>query len=635
MRGKGKFVAALLTFTLMLFLASCGEEKCQHSWVYDEAGSKPATCIANGYDRYFCSKCSEQKDEPVISDETKHKVVEDSSLDEKNAEEKAKAKCGSQYNVYGKCKYCQKILVLIESQKASHKFNTYSIKYELIQDDGVINTQVHHKISGHTCDICGQWDSSDVTTESEEHNSNKKNENSITTINKALELGLCKYYENMCDCGYEFSIKVEHSWDQGEILKKPTCTEKGLMKYTCANVDCLIKTKQEEINQLGHDFNEADKDKDCISRFCNRCEQTITPTADHHYEYDFDCCDRVCTKCGYTILATLNHEYKDNYTCHDRYCMICNSPDSKKSATTDHEFLSVAHDRLDCTNAEEQYSLHCEICGDDVYKTFETSYNSHDRYMKDCKDPTCTENGYEIRGCTRCNNEERIELQALGHNYGGDVATCHDRTCIVCGHVEPHTTQHQLASDGTSCLACGDVIKLSKPIIYYDVPTKSLKVQGEATYIQYYLVNAENQRTPFNGNMSTYPVGVYSVCAKNTDVTGYYLESEESDILTVWVLKDNPLVNVEQYTNKVGTFLKVSLNDNTADVPYHLHVEFYNGDTKLGEKDYKNYKDGGLIKYTDMGDVTKVVITLMPPSDLNGDYAYDGIYTIEYIIPTE
>lgn len=619
-----------------MFLASCGEKKeqCEHSWILDEASSKSATCIENGYSKFFCSKCSEEKVETVESHGTEHKVVEDSDLDEKNTEEKNSAKCGAKYNVYGKCTYCHEILVLTENFKAEHKYNTYSVKYESIYDNnGDLNTQVHNKISGQACDVCGEFHSSAEST-TEEHNSNLKNENSITNINKAQELGLCKYYENKCSCGYEFSIKVEHSWDKGEVLKSPTCTEKGIIKYTCSNADCLIKTKTEEIDPLGHKFSNAEKDMDCITRHCSQCDKDIAPTADHNYEYDFDCCDRVCTKCGYTVLATDNHQYKDNYTCHDRYCTTCNSPESLKHATIEHEFLATAHERLDCTDKEEHYTLNCLVCGDDVKKPFETSYNSHDMYLVDRKEPTCTENGYEIRGCTRCNYKETKELDALGHNYSGDVATCHNRTCIICGHVELYTTEHQLGADGTRCLICGEVIKLSKPIIYFDYDTNSLKVQGDATYIKYFLVTSETQRAAFNGDMSTYVSGVYSVCAKNMDDTGHYLESEESEILTVWVLKTNPIESAEKYTRNKIDYIKIYLTKNTSNIPYHLHIDYYDGDTLIGSKMYKDYESGDLITYTNINGstATKIVITLMPPEELTDNFIYDGYYTFEYII---
>ena len=56
-------------------------------------------------------------------------------------------------------------------------------------------------------------------------------------------------HKTACECGYE--LVEPHEWDEGEITKEATCTEKGERTFTCA--DCKAE-KTEEIDLLDHSF---------------------------------------------------------------------------------------------------------------------------------------------------------------------------------------------------------------------------------------------------------------------------------------------------------------------------------------------------------------------------------------------
>ena len=45
-----------------------------------------------------------------------------------------------------------------------------------------------------------------------------------------------------------------HDWDEGEIIQKPTCTEKGIMLYTCLRDPS--HTKIRKIKKTGHNWTE-------------------------------------------------------------------------------------------------------------------------------------------------------------------------------------------------------------------------------------------------------------------------------------------------------------------------------------------------------------------------------------------
>ena len=64
----------------------------------------------------------------------------------------------------------------------------------------------------------------------------------------------------------------EHSWGTGVVTKEPTCTEKGVRTFTCS----CGETKTEDIDPLGHDWNEptytwsGDNSSCTATRVCKR-----------------------------------------------------------------------------------------------------------------------------------------------------------------------------------------------------------------------------------------------------------------------------------------------------------------------------------------------------------------------------
>ena len=54
---------------------------------------------------------------------------------------------------------------------------------------------------------------------------------------------------------------LEHTWDEGQVTTKPSCTEKGIRTYTCK---VCKATKTEDIEATGHDYKVKDnKDATC------------------------------------------------------------------------------------------------------------------------------------------------------------------------------------------------------------------------------------------------------------------------------------------------------------------------------------------------------------------------------------
>ena len=127
---------------------------------------------------------------------------------------------------------------------------------------------------------------------------------------------------------------TEHTWDDVVVQTPATCTEDGVMLYTCTKCSA---TKTEPIKATGHEFGEwtVSKEATCTedgeeTRSCTKCGTTETRTikATGHKPVlkgakDATCTekgytgDEVCAVCGETLkkgeeIPAIGHDFKDN-----------------------------------------------------------------------------------------------------------------------------------------------------------------------------------------------------------------------------------------------------------------------------------------------------------------------------------
>ena len=111
-------------------------------------------------------------------------------------------------------------------------------------------------------------------------------------------------------CGGEEECK--HVWNEGEVTTAATCTQDGVMTYTCTLCE---EERTEAITKLGHDFaGEWQSDADGHWHKCSRCDATdgavahtmkdgeiiTAPTVDEQGTQKI-----VCEVCGYESIKTL------------------------------------------------------------------------------------------------------------------------------------------------------------------------------------------------------------------------------------------------------------------------------------------------------------------------------------------
>ena len=211
-----------------------------------------------------------------------------------------------------------------------------------------------------------------------------------------------------------------HEYDKGVVTKAATCTEKGVMTYTCTVEGCK-DTLTVEIPALGHNMGEWTVTK---AAAC-----TETGTAESR-----------CTRCDYTesmTLGVVGHSFSEEWTtdveptCTEagsksHHCTRCN-------ATTDvTEIPATGHTSTesDCTKDDI-----CSVCHEVIRKAGQHVWGEADV----TKEATCTEAGSQTLTCISCGAQENQEIPALGHDFRDSVTvpTCTEQgytthTCFRC-----------------------------------------------------------------------------------------------------------------------------------------------------------------------------------------------------------
>ena len=108
----------------------------------------------------------------------------------------------------------------------------------------------------------------------------------------------------------------------------------------------------------------------------------------------------------------------------------------------------ITDEALDVTCTENGLTegMHCDTCGEVLIAQETISAPGHDMSAWETETAaTCTEDGTERSGCSRCDYEQTQTITASGHNVVTDDA------------VNPNCTETGL-TEGTHCSACGEVL---------------------------------------------------------------------------------------------------------------------------------------------------------------------------------
>lgn len=257
------------------------------------------------------------------------------------------------------------------------------------------------------------------------------------------------YTKYECDeCGYERTDTepmTGHTPNEGKITKYPTCTETGVMTYTCTVCGAVVKT--EVIPAKGHTYPETGietKPATCTEQgimtfYCTVCgEGTYTEPIDK-IGHDFEVVEAVeptCTEPG-----------------HGQYmqCTRCDfiSGEVVEIPALNHSWTEWEETRESCDVAGERTRT-CTRCGEKETEILAAGTHSWDDGVA-TKPATCIESGILTKTCTLCGETTEETIEATGHKPTKLAAV--DPTCTTTGLTE-----------GERCSAC-DVVFQAQQVI--------------------------------------------------------------------------------------------------------------------------------------------------------------------------
>lgn len=293
----------------------------------------------------------------------------------------------------------------------------------------------------------------------------------------------------------------QHSWDDGDVTTEPTCTEAGVMTYTCY---ICGTTDTKPIDALGHDpVTDEAVEPDCEDTgltegsHCARCDtvlvkQDVVPALGHVEVVvpgtPATCESRgwtdgkECDRCGETLveqerIPALGHDFTGKYASdengHWHVCSRCGETDRVSAHTFNNTNCAEAATCTVCAYVkpagqhtwDEGYVFAEGTCTDNgtIRYTCESCGETHDEKTPpkghivvgvDAVEPTCTESGLTAgEKCYVCGvfTKEQEVIPALGHVEVIDKG--YDATCTESGLTE-----------GKHCDRCDEVLVEQKPI---------------------------------------------------------------------------------------------------------------------------------------------------------------------------
>lgn len=392
---------------------------------YEEHVVKAPTCTEKGVSYYVCKNCgltTSRHQTPA----TGH--IHTEVRNQKDATYKENGYTGDTY-----CKDCGKKLetgtVIPKLVEKEHDYG----EWVLDQAPTCKKYGARHRI----CKNCGdrEVDVLDKVDHSWEL---------VSTTPATCTIGEIQHYK--CSvCGETKDVTLsnplgEHSWDEGKVTKKATCTEDGEKTYTCTVCNTI---KTEVIPATGHQHKEVRNAKKATctedgytgDTYCTDCNTKLeSGTVINKLGHTWD--NGVITK-----EATETEEGVKTYTCKN-----CGETKTESIPKTEHQW-NDGEVTKEATCAEEGVKTYtCSICKDTKAEVIPKKEHSFDE-GKIQKEATCTEDGLKIYTCKACGETKEEVLKATGHQHT-ELRNEKKATCTEEGY-----------SGDIYCTDCGELIK--------------------------------------------------------------------------------------------------------------------------------------------------------------------------------
>lgn len=336
-----------------------------------------------------------------------------------------------------------------------------------------------------------------------------------------------------CGTADEPNVIVPHYLTR-KITKKATCTEDGVITYTCTECN---ESYTEKIPATGHKYNDVVTEASCDKggytlHTCANCGDTykddFTAPTGHKYTKTTvkqPSCDTdgvsvyTCDTCGDSyseVIKAKGHIYASEVTkkanCTDDgvityTCAICGDKYTEVIKAKGHNYSAEVTKKANCTD-DEVITYTCANCGDKYTEVIKAK--GHNYSVEVTKKATCDTDGVKTFTCADCGDVYTEKLEALGHTYGiSEVVkpTCDNDgytkfTCSVCGdsyskviNATGHKYNDKIVSASCdkggytlhTCENCGDIYKdnFTSPL-GHDYTSQTVKpaceTDGEKTF---------------------------------------------------------------------------------------------------------------------------------------------------------
>ncbi len=292
----------------------------------------------------------------------------------------------------------------------------------------------------------------------------------------------CKRCGIILDSDHKIDPANGHDYEgTEEYFVKPTCTESGIVLYTCRICKNIAKDTVEAMGHLYAEEYTVDVPATCLelgseSRHCTRtgCDakfdkREISPLGHQWTESDTieaPTCTKeghitkVCDRCHAKedkVIEALGHAFADTFTvdveptCQaggqkSRHCIRCEErKDTVMMPATDHQPGEPIKEDYKPANCLEPGTytevIKCRFCDLELSRTYGVAEPATGHQWNEGIDvvaPTCTEGGIKTFTCTVCGAIDTKNVGPLGHTYADTFTIDKPVTCLTDGLQSKH-----------------------------------------------------------------------------------------------------------------------------------------------------------------------------------------------------
>ena len=255
-------------------------------------------------------------------------------------------------------------------------------------------------------------------------------------------------HESTCTvCGEK--LPEEHTWDKGEVTKRPTCQETGRRIVTCTGCGA---TETRTVSMIAHDCTYENLQAEGHRYTCKKCGETGIEMHSYSdvWEHDANVHYRACAECGYQRDQADHVPGPAATETTNQVCTVCDRV-LKVSMNHDHTFVE------EWVSDETAHWYQCADCD-------ATRDMAEHEYDDDC-DPDCN-----VCAATRQPPHSYGDWTSDNTNHWKVCSSCGEKAesaahtpseealpqCTVCGKKLPTDHKHEFEGAHTHTCACGE-----------------------------------------------------------------------------------------------------------------------------------------------------------------------------------